>query len=464
MFKLKVLVFSCLAFALFSCKSTRLDIVEPPPNYVKPVVNIQPSTIGIAININIPDLEKSLNASLSGLIYEDMDFDDDNMLVKVWKTGTIKFTVKNNIITYQLPIKIWYKTGFKKNVLGYIVEDYYEASGAMLLNMSSSFKLEKNWDLTTKTIVNTYEWTERPVIKAGGITIPVETLTNFIVFVFNSNILKSIDKKITEKVDLRTTMMGKWSEFHDPIHANADYDIWIKMQPKSLVATPISANGKEMKFGIGLNAIIESYVGIQPDSNKVKSPLPDFKTVQKIDPNFSIYSNIEVPFTKMTDIANIMVVGQEFTKGKKTVKIDSVLIWGQNEKLVVKASLSGSVKGNVYCLGTLNLIDSTQTLKIENFDFEMSTKNKLLKSANWLMHKGFLKKIEPMLTIPLNEQVDSMMTMTNELLSNYKYDKGMYLKGKLNKIQLQKITMTKDGFIISGKIDGEMRVDIKDWF
>ncbi len=462
--KTKQIFFVFLILALFSCKTTQLETIEPQAQYNTPTIETEASTVGLGINIDIKALEKSMNVGLKGLIYEDKDFDDDNMLIKVWNTGKIKFTVKRNMITYQLPLRIWYKTGFKKTVLGVTIEDYYEAKGAMILDMSSSFNLAPNWDLTTQSRVENYRWTEEPIIKAAGLNIPIKSLTDFIVYAFNSNILSSIDKKIYEKIDLQNTMKSKWKEFHKPILVNKDFDIWIKMKPQSLTTTPIYADGRQMKFGIGLNAIIESSIGIQPDSTVTSTALPNFTTVRRIDPRFSIHSKIEVPFTKLTNVANKVIVGQEFKQGKKTVRIDSLLIWGQNENVVIKASVSGSAKGDLYCVGTLNLIDSTQTLQIENFDFEMNTRNALLKSANWLMHKNFLKKIEPMLTIQLGEQVDSLLVMTNDLLKNYEFDKGMYLNGKLKNIQLQNITMTKDGFIIFGKIDGEMRVNIKDLF
>jgi hypothetical protein len=462
--KTRIFIFSILVLGLFSCKSSKLDIVEPKEEYSKPVHNTPPSTIGLGIGINIPELEKSLNASMNGLIYEDKVFEDDNRLVKVWKTAPFHFTIKNNVLTCQIPVKFWIKTGFKKQVLGVNLEDYYEANGAMILDLSSSFKIENNWDLTTKSTIVNYKWTENPTFSVAGLNIPIKTLTDIVLFTFNSKILKTVDKSISEKVDLHSTMIKQWSNLYNPIKANADNNIWVCMQPKALYMSPLTSTGNQLNLNVGLNAIIDTYVGIQPDTIKTKTPLPDLKMVKSIQPDFSVYSNIEVPFSKVNELAKQYVVGQEFKKGNKTVKIDSIKVWGQNDKLVVKVNLSGSVKGSVYCVGNLNLNDSTQTLKIDNFDFELNTQSKLLKSANWLLHKGFLKLIEPMLTIPLKEQIDKSMLMTNNTLKNYKFSKGMYLNGRLNDIHLQKISIYKDGFVISGKVDGNIKVTIADMF
>ena len=461
---LKPLIFGIFSAVLLSCNTNRLAIVEPLEQYNKPLVNTELSTIGLAINVSIPELEKSLNQSLQGLIYEDKDFSDDSRYVKVWKTGPILFSVDGSVISYQLPIKIWIKTGFKKELFGKKIENYYEANGALVVNMMSKFTVNKHWQLITNSKITNYRWTEDPEIKAGGIKIPAKTITDMILFTLNSNIISEIDKTITEKINLRNALKTKWNEFHHPILINQDLGIWIKMQPKNLALTPIFSSNKQMQFNIAYEALIETFVGIKPVSAKTVTPLPDLQQINSIEPYFSIHSKIEIPFKTITDIANKLVVGQEFKRGKKRVIIDSIHVWGQNDNLVVKASLSGSVEGDIYCLGTVTVIDSTQTIKITDFDFELNTKKSLLKSADWLLHKSFLKKIEPMLTIPLHNYTQKAINASNEYFKNYSFDKGINLNGSLHDIKLQKITLSRDGFIINGKIDGIMRVNITDWF
>jgi hypothetical protein len=106
--KHKVLVFSALALSLFSCK-TQFNADRPKEEYIAPKVEKTLSNIGLSIDMDIPSLEKSLNNSLTGLIYEDNNLADDNMLIKVWKTKDFHFTVVGNKINYSVPLKIWVK-------------------------------------------------------------------------------------------------------------------------------------------------------------------------------------------------------------------------------------------------------------------------------------------------------------------------------------------------------------------
>ena len=137
-------------------------------------------------------------------------------------------------------------------------------------------------------------------------------------------------------------------------------------------------------------------------------------------------------------------------------------MFGQGDNIVVVINVEGSANGTVYCIGKLQYDNQTQALKITDFDFEMKTRNALLKSANWLLHKNFLKMIEPMLTISLKDQMQGAITSSNSFLKSYQIRKGATLNGNLNQITLDKITITPHSIILGGAASGSLKIELGD--
>lgn len=64
------------------------------------------------------------------------------------------------------------------------------------------------------------------------------------------------------------------------------------------------------------------------------------------------------------------------------------------------ADVSGSYKGRVFFTGKPVYNPEKRTLEIAEPEFDIKTRNALLKSANWLMHGMILKKISSYADLP----------------------------------------------------------------
>jgi hypothetical protein len=458
---LRTLSYLAILGFLFSCK-TQLTTVKPDENYIPPTVENKPSTIAMAIDLDILKLEKSINNSFKGTIYEDNNIDDDNVMLKVFKQQDFHFTVVGNTISCSLPLKIWVKYRYQKTVLGISVNNDYEATGALTVEVSSVFNLSKDWKISTKTTIGKYLWTEAPRINAIGINIPVTFVADMAINSMKGKIGATIDKAIADNFNLRNTMDQTWNVMQNAVNVNKDYDVWLRVNPLAIYSSPIVGSGNKISFNLGLSTLIESSVGSTLTTPTTKTKLPDYQIANTVKPEFQLNTNINVSFQKITDLAQKFIVGKDFTKGRKHVTINKISMFGEGDKLVVVIDVTGSVNGTVYCLGNLEYDAQTQALKITNFDFEVKTKNVLLKSANWLLHNDFLKMIEPMLSIPLKDQMQTAITSGNTFLNNYQIRKGVNLNGNLNQILLDKITITPQSVIMGGVISGSMKIELGD--
>lgn len=89
----------------------------PVENYLQDTVLVQkiPSTISIPFDIAMSDIEKQINSTVNGLIYEDNSYTDDsndNFKCKVWKKSNILITAAtNDVFDFTVPIKVWAEKG-----------------------------------------------------------------------------------------------------------------------------------------------------------------------------------------------------------------------------------------------------------------------------------------------------------------------------------------------------------------
>jgi hypothetical protein len=65
----------------------------------------------------------------------------------------------------------------------------------------------------------------------------------------------------------------------------------------------------------------------------------------------------------------------------------------QNGKIVIALDLSGSVNGKIYLSGFPQYNDKSKEIYFDELDYVLDTKNKLMRTANWLAQGFILRKL-----------------------------------------------------------------------
>lgn len=134
-----------------------------------------PSDISIPVQVPIVEIENLVNKAVTGVIYEDKSFTDNNndqFKVKVEKLSDIKLkALTNNRLMISVPLKIWAEKGY--GTLGVYV--YKDTSFNLVMNFISSISTNPDWSLTTSTQSAGFVWKEKPVLDYGKVKIPVST-------------------------------------------------------------------------------------------------------------------------------------------------------------------------------------------------------------------------------------------------------------------------------------------------
>jgi hypothetical protein len=305
--------------------------------------------------------------------------------------------------------------------------------------------------------LDSYTWTEKPTINVAGFAMPVTTIADIVINSMKKTINNSINEAVTENLNLKSMMEETWKKTQEPVLIDKDYDAWLKISPEKVYSTTISNSGNNISINLGMDAVIEANVGKKPTIAK-RVPLPNYQQVSQIKPNFNIRLNVDVDMKKLKEIAQKEILGKTFEQGRKKIIINEFDIYGHDGFLVIAVHVVGSVKGTVYCVGKLYFDNEIQSLRITDFDFDMTTKNALAKTANWLLHKKFLNIIEPYLSISLKQEISEVMQSSNEMLDNYAIMKGVFLQGKINSVTFNSIDITASSVVVRGSLKGNLKV------
>ncbi len=412
------------------------------------------STLSIPVNISLPELVYALNASLSGKpLYEDYSYTDnggDGLMFNAWKSQDLTLSMYGNTLKYRVPLKIWMK---KELLFGAGAE----AEAEIALNFSTDFQINPDWSLSTRTKVEWHEWIKQPVLKTGIGDISVETIANLVVNRSKKSLAEALDKFVSQQINLRPYVQSAWNAIQMPILLDTAYQMWTKTTPVSIGITPLYCDGRAIQAKIAVECINDVTFGLKP-AFRPSTILPNLNLISEAPDDFMMQFETDVPFPEAERLAKNMMIGQVFESGKKKVKVEDILLWGNNDKLVVNTRLSGSINGNIYFIGKPVFNPEKNAVEVKDLDFHIDTRSFLLRSASWLFQGSIKKQVANALVFPMDENIAAIKTSAQSALDYFELQPGVILKGSIDSVSVQQVRVTPSSLRVDLFSKGKVHV------
>lgn len=454
MFRTLITLFSFSTFIACKTAQTQVEPTKPLEEYSKDTEVLNPSTVNIPVKIEAYEIERTVNNRINGVLFEDYNYNDgDGMMMKVMKSNWINvwFDGLNNLY-YRVPVSIW----FKKNLT--VTEA--EASGEIALKFKTNFKINQNWSIETYTNVEGYDWIRQPTLNAGW-GIPITSIANYAIEKNKGMLGQLIDKQVRESFDFKSMVSNAWTSMQSPSLLSPEYKAWMRVIPKSIAMSPIYTRDNVLQTNISVDAVTEVLIGKQPSARNI-STLPSLSNSAVLDRNdFLINVHTDIPFDEADSLATAMMRGQEFKQAGKTIKIDSIKVFGQNNKLVIATKLTGDFNGSLYMTGIPMYNPTSRMIEMTEMDFDLNTKNFFAKGANWLFHKSLVKLMQNSFKIPVGENLDAMRNLISESLKNYVVTTGITMQGYLDTLDLEKVYLTPNSIRVPINAKGKLNLMVK---
>ena len=443
---------------LASCATTKkIEALKPLPSDDTPMVyKNKTSFIALPVEISVKEIENQLNKNLSGLIYEDNNLEDDKTEMKIWKTGKIKLTEKNGVITSEIPLKIWSKFKYGTEYLGLNDTRQINLDGTIILESKAHLV---NWKLTTNSKIKDFNWNESPSILVAGKKIPITYIINPTLSIFKSKISKMIDDAIDKSCDFKPQVLETLGIISKPFLSSDAYETWFKLIPIELYVTDASLKNGKITMDMGLKCDMQTMVGMEPkytyDATKIA-----LKPVSKMREKVTVSVAAVSTYQSASKIITKNFKGQEFASGSRKVTVQNVEIWQKDKKIIIALSLTGSLTGTIYLSGYPNFNALSKEIYFDELNYVLDTKNVLLKSANWLLQGTILNKIKESCRYSIQENLDDGKKNMEPYLNNYSPMKGVFVNGSLDDFNFEKVELTNKAIIAFITTSGKMNIKI----
>jgi hypothetical protein len=461
---MKYLLF-LLPIFIWSCKS--IDIPEPivemvdPPAPVLPVSKI---TVPIEIDLHsqLNDAEKSLPISFDG---------------KQEQCEGVSFSYKfiREPINFQLT-----KTGL-----------YYEVDGKFELKLNYCPKCHSLWDEkgtctipriyascgvgepmrrvkvgynTTISITNSYTFNTETKLKQFDLLDPCEIT----VFKYDAtsqvekqvksqlqSLEKEIDRQI-ESVDIRSSIKDVWRQLEEPMNLN-DYG-FLHLKPKSISLSPVNFDAANKRAELTAELTAEPYITTNKEQT-IYSALPN-QTIYSPGQGYALNILVKASYDSINKLMNKNLIGYKIPYNGKEIYVDSLHILGnQEQKLIIQVYFSGSKKGEFYLVGTPFITDD-QFFMLNDLEYDINSKNVLLKTAKRLFDKRILEELNKSAKYDLNPLLnETKETITQQL--NSQLNEGVFLSGTVDRLSVSSIQLGVTGFFLTTEVSGNMKLKMK---
>jgi len=449
---------------LFSCKIS-LHIEKPPESYISGNFSLKYSYINIPVEFNVKNLENLVNRQLSGLIYSDTSFennDKDNLMIKAWKMGDFRLSMIKNELYYKIPLRVWIKKKFEIGSFGLSLSDAREVNAEIALKFRTRVVINKDWTLSTLTFSDGYEWISTPQLKLGPVNVPIPYLADLLMQSNQQTVNREIDRSLQSVLDLRQYITTIWKDLQKPIQVSAEYPLWAKITPVELSTVPLTGSASGIiDQSIGIKATTELFYGSEPEYT-VNSTLPEIRILSRLENRFTINLPIDIPFEQINELVRQQMIGFTIKQGKYSVKVNDLSVYGNDDNLVVAVNVSGSVNGTVYLTGKPYYDKDSSSIRIRDLDFDIRTKNVLIKSASWLFKHGLAETLQKKLDFPIGQQLRQARNEIRTFLESKRKLEFFTISGSIQKLDLEAVYITKQSVKVMSVFEGKLNIRLVD--
>jgi hypothetical protein len=121
--------------------------------------------------------------------------------------------------------------------------------------------------------------------------------------------------------------------------------------------------------------------------------------------------------------------------------------------------MEGSEKGLFYLTGKPFYDLSTKTIELKDLDFDIRSKNMLLKTAEWLFNRRIINELKKYSRFDLSSYISTAITTANQQL-NKEWLKGIQSIGKMEEIKIVNIYPLREHLVIRSNCSGNLGIKV----
>lgn len=328
-----------------------------------------------------------------------------------------------------------------------------EGERKVTIGFTSSFSLQPNYLLQTKITRKEPLAQDKCEVCFWGQDVTKDVL---------DGLKKELDasKKAMEDsfgaVNLKPYLQRAWNLLND-VYAVPGIGTF-KLNPKSLRMQNLTATNDLLNMNIGITA---SPVVSFEKATPVSSPVPNLTTANNAG-GFSIFLEAALQYDSLSRVVNRYMAGRRFDLSEgifaRHIMVDNVSLAGNSTgNLLIKVDFSGSFNGTAFFNGKPTYNAATKTLEVKDLDYDLQTKNLLLKTAKWLFNGKIASELKKASSINLGSYFDTAQQTLNAYL-NREWTKGIRGAGTVKDLHLVSAAALPEHLLLKTACAGNLSI------
>lgn len=383
----KQIVFSLIVYAaiFFSACSSPKSLTEiAKSDYVEeavsPYYTNPKSDLVFSFKIAKGSMSDSLDIILDSLLVGTTELEDYGVKLALSRFDSSQIKMVGRALSIDVPLNV---VLFKTTMLGTLT-----AAGKIVMKFESDLDIDPNWNLISFTTLDDHEWIQEPKFRAGIFSIPITRITDGVIRRTKDFMTRGIDESLKENFSLREYVDEVTDILLTPYKLDSTFGGWIYMMADSTFLAP-AIDEKDYscsKFYAPMYMKVQSTYPYDINNESISPPI--FSWNNNIPDSTKFRVRVDMRYDYLTELAKKNFLNQTFKNGDKEVKIEDLIIYGEDNLLKVACKTSGSFNGNVIIGGIPVYEDNI--LQAKNLDLDIKTKNIFHKTGSFLA-KGFIR-------------------------------------------------------------------------
>ncbi|MFM7710973.1 MAG: DUF4403 family protein [Ferruginibacter sp.] len=266
-------------------------------------------------------------------------------------------------------------------------------------------------------------------------------------------VCKSVDSTIAV-YPMRTAVQEMWDKLKAP--ENIQSLGYFSMNPDALSVQSMQLSGDSLRFRLMIRCKPDFYLR-RPASKSI--PLPKATSLPATN-GFQVFTDINLEYGPLTKLLNDSLRNKSMIiKGKKIV-IDSVALSHIGAGYCLfNVHFSGFKKGVLYLTGKPIYEASTQTMRLQDLDYDLQTKSWLLKSASWIMDARIRENLTRSAVFPMKATLQEMQASLEASLQRT-LTPDVRMRGRVQSCAIENIYPQPNAVVIRLQTIGSVSVQM----
>jgi hypothetical protein len=263
-----------------------------------------------------------------------------------------------------------------------------------------------------------------------------------------------IDKQIGA-LDIKPELNELWELANKPIPIQ-DFG-FLNINPQNISLNKLTFSGTKALLDVAIS-LQPSFTTTSITSSHTK--LPNLSKINATD-GFNIALDVYAGYDSLSGILTDQIKDDTILIKKNAFIIKDLQISGTiNQEITLKINFDGKRKGTLFLKGKPTYDAISHEISFPDLDFDLSTKNLLLKTAKWLLNDKIVSTIREQAKYNIENEINGLRQKLQGEINKNNND-VFTLKADINDLDLSQIFLDEKNIILRLQTNGNVSVLVK---